>query len=678
MYSCGANRQNRDVRHRLVWALFWSTSVAYVVMVVWWLITVPSAPDLNELLWTLLIVPLPVLAGVYLMWKRPENQVGELLTASSICSYMILTLFEIPTLASLEASGAQSWMWLPMWLSQIFISLGLVLTIAMVVVLPDGHFRHKRERRLVAVSWVTLVFPVLSLVSNETVLTDDMSFPGAVDVPSPLVIDSLVPYGSFFAALVPVGYLIVVGALVMLFLRYRDGSDHERKQIRWVVYGGAMAILIPLATFVLSEIGIIPPREHTIAGLLYALPIVGFPVSIVVAVIEPPWVDVDIVIRRSFVYGALSFLILVLYIAAAASFGVVAAGARLDIEIAVILTVIVALLFQPARRRLQMVADRWVFGERPTKYEAVAEFGETLDQLARPEELLPRLVETIRKAIRLTWVTASLDDGTHAESGAVPGKPALTVPIGVGADEVGTIRCGPKVNGSYDDDERQLVQTLAAQMGLAVMNARLAGRIVNAAESERRRIERNIHDGAQQELVALVARLGMARAKAARGALTPESIDELHEEAKTILAELRELAQGIHPSVLSDGGILEAVEDRCARLPIEVSLRAPESLRATRFHDDVEGAAYFFVSESLANVLKHSGATKVDVTLERGAESIELAVTDNGCGFDPETELRNGLVGLSDRMRALGGDLTVSSRADSGTTVHASLPVTGP
>lgn len=678
MYAWVVAGQNRSVRRRLVWVLFWSTSIGYVVLVGWWLITMPGPPDINELTWTLLIVPLPVLTGVYLMWKRPENLVGELLTASSICSYVILTLLEIPTVASFEASGAKPWMWIPMWLSQSFMALGVVLTIALVVVLPDGRFRYKRERRLVAASWVVLLFPTLSLVSNERVLTDDLSFPGVVGVTSPLVVDSLVPYGQTFAALVPLGYLIVIGALIALFLRYRDGYDQERKQIRWVVYGGAMAVLIPLTAFVLSEIGVIPPRGHTIAGLIYALPIVAFPISIAVAVMEPPWVDVDIVIRKSFVYGALSFLILVLYIAAAASFGVVAAGARLDIEIAVVLTVIIAVLFQPARRRLQTVADRWVFGERPTKYEAVAEFGETIEQGSRPEELLPRLVETIRRAIRLTWVSASLDDGTQAESGSVPGQPDLVVPIGVGPDVVGTIRCGPKVGGAFEDDERQLVQTLAAQVGLAVMNARLAGRIVNAAESERRRIERNIHDGAQQELVALVAGLGMARADAARGSLTAESIEKLQAEAKSILSELRELAQGIHPSVLSDGGILEAVEDRCARLPIEVSIGAPESLRAARFHDDVEGAAYFFVSESLANVLKHSGATNVDVTLELSDDSLELGVIDNGCGFDPDGPQRSGLLGLSDRIQALGGTLTISSRADAGTSVHARLPTTKP
>ena len=255
---------------------------------------------------------------------------------------------------------------------------------------------------------------------------------------------------------------------------------------------------------------------------------------------------------------------------------------------------------------------------------------------------------------------------------------ALVVPVGVGADNVGEIACGRKLSGQIDDDEKHLVQTLAAQVGLAVMNARLAGRILNAAEAERRRIERNIHDGAQQELVALVARLGMAKTKAARGELSPEAITELQTEAQHILSDLRELAQGIHPSVLSDGGILEAVEDRCAHVPLEVSLRAPESLRTMRFDDDVEGAAYFFVSEALANILKHSGASRVEVTLDTSSEGIQLGVIDDGCGFDPGSDKGNGLTGLGDRIRALGGTLAISSRADHGTSIHATIPKTRP
>jgi signal transduction histidine kinase len=210
------------------------------------------------------------------------------------------------------------------------------------------------------------------------------------------------------------------------------------------------------------------------------------------------------------------------------------------------------------------------------------------------------------------------------------------------------------------------------------MNARLAGRIVNAAESERRRIERNIHDGAQQELVALVAKLGMARSAAAHGRVTPEVVDDLRLEAQQILSDLRELAQGIHPSVLSDGGILEAVEERCAGLPLEVSLESSDGLRARRFDDDIEGAAYFFVTESLANVLKHAHATKAAVSLTYDDGRLLLGVADDGRGFDPDTALDPGLAGLRDRIRALGGTVTIASRPGGGTRLSASLPVEAP
>jgi len=319
-----------------------------------------------------------------------------------------------------------------------------------------------------------------------------------------------------------------------------------------------------------------------------------------------------------------------------------------------------------------------VFGARPTKYEAVTDFGATIEQATEPAELLPRLVETIKRAIRLTWVTASLDDGTRAESGAIAGEPILRVPLGAGGERVGEIVCGPKTEGRLGDEEIQLVRTLAGQLALAVRNARLAGRIVNAAESERRRIERNIHDGAQQELVALVAKLGMARSAAAQGGVSPDLIDDMRLEAQRILSELRELAQGIHPSVLTDGGILEAVEDRCARLPLEVTLETSEGLRARRFGDNIEGAAYFFVTESLANVLKHADATRTTISLTFDDGRLQLGVADDGRGFDPDAATSGALAGLRDRIRALGGTVTVASAPGSGTRITASLPVSGP
>jgi signal transduction histidine kinase len=627
-----------------------------------------------------LVAPSIVVGGVFLALKRPGHPIGELLLLCGIASPMVASIVEAPTIHIFQESGAQGWMWASIWLSQTSTMVALVLAATLVVLLPDGRPRHARERRFLRAAWIVVVFPTLAMVSSEFLVTSVSSFHGVTGIPSPLFIKALQPYGPFLATLNALGFAIFLGAIGLLFMRYHATSTRERKQIRWVLFGGCVVILAGVVPSILAGLGLIsPPENGPVQTVLSTLSLIVLPASVVVAVMEPHWIDVDIVIRRSVVYGALSLVILVVYIAVAALVGV-AAGARLglDIEVAVVLTVVIAILFQPARRRLQALADRWVFGARPTKYEAVTDFGVTIEQATEPSELLPRLVETIRRALRLSWVTVSLDDGATAESGTVTGESVLRVPIGAGDEQVGEIVCGPKTEGRLGDEDLQLVRTLAGQLALAVRNAQLAGRIVNAAESERRRIERNIHDGAQQELVALVARLAMARSAAAQGGLSPDVIDEMRLEVQQILSELRELAQGIHPSVLSDGGIVEAVEDRCARLPLEVTLETSDGLRAQRFGDNIEGAAYFFVTESLANVLKHADATRATISLTYSEGRLLLGVADDGRGFDPDAASDGGLLGLRDRIRALGGTVTVASAPGSGTRVSASLPVSGP
>jgi signal transduction histidine kinase len=653
-------------------------SPVYVALVASALSTGPV--EVTGLVWAL-VVPSLVAGGLVLLVRRPGHPMGELLVLTGMAAFVIPEIIESLTIRVLERSGAQAWMWAPVWLSRTLGNAGVVLASTLLVLLPDGRVRYPRERRFIAGAWVVVALPTLVVLSNQFVATSEFSFEGVGGIRNGLFIEALQRYGSTFVSLNALTPIVFLGAIALLFMRYTAAATRERKQIRWVLFAGVVVILVGVVPSILADLGVIPAPDSrsTVQTVLSTSSILLLPASVVVAVMEPRWIDVDIVIRKSVVYGALSLVILAVYVAVAAAVGV-AAGAQLglDIEVAVVLTVVVAILFQPIRSRLQALADRWVFGARPTKYEAVTDFGVTIEQATEPGELLPRLVETIRSAIRLTWVTVSLDDGARAESGAVTGKPALRVPLGAGDEQVGEIVCGPKIEGQLEREEIQLVRTLAGQLALAVRNARLAGRIVNAAESERRRIERNIHDGAQQELVALVARLGMARSAAAQGTLGPDVIDDMRLEAQQILSELRELAQGIHPSVLSDGGILEAIEDRCARLPVNVTLETSEGLRARRFGDNIEGAAYFFVTESLANVLKHAGATHTTISLAYDDGRLLLGVADDGRGFDPDTAPDGGLAGLRDRIRALGGSVTVASSPGSGTLVSASLPVSGP
>lgn len=668
-----AARHNHTMTMRALRLVVATSAIAYVISFSW-----AVANGLNDpaaLLWGLVMVPAVAAAGAVLLWKKPENRVGHLLVGVGLGMFVVPAIMEGPTVVAYETLGPQSWVWASILANKTLTMVAVVLMCALVVLLPDGRYRSARDRRFIRWLWPLPLLPSLSLISNELVIKYNQTFPGIEGVPSPYTLDALVPYGLAIdtAANALAGTAFFV-AVALQIARYRRAPMRERKQVRWVIYAIGVAIVVGVTPYVLETLGVMDPLGHTLAsGLWSIIPITIIPASVVVAVMEPKWVDVDIVIRKSFVYGALSFVILLLYVSVAAAFGV-AAGSRMEIEIAVVLTVVIAVLFQPARQRLQLVADRWVFGQRPSKYEAVTGFSETLEQSADPRDLLPHLVDTIQRALNLDWVRATLDDGSQAEVGDVTGIPSFTVSIGSEDEAIGAIECGPKAEGSVADDEVQLVRTLAGQVGLALMNARLAGRIVNAAESERRRIERNIHDGAQQELVALVARLGLARASASKGDLGAQDIEALQQEAQRILVDLRELAQGIHPSVLSDGGILEAVEDRCARMPIDVTLNAPESLRSRRFSDDIEGAAYFFVTESLTNVLKHSEASMATVTLTHQDGTLILDVADDGRGFEPFGTRQTGLDGLRDRFTALGGTLTLSSGPGKGTRTRATLP----
>jgi signal transduction histidine kinase len=348
--------------------------------------------------------------------------------------------------------------------------------------------------------------------------------------------------------------------------------------------------------------------------------------------------------------------------------------------------------FQPLRRRLESLADQWVFGERVNRYQLLTAFGATLAQTPEPAELLPRLADAVRRGLGADWVRVSLS-GTHSGLEAVAGKPfgspELTVGLERGAELVGQIACGPK-DGGYDPADRELLTTLGRQAATAIANvlltAQLAerldeldrsrGRIVAAQDAERRRIERNIHDGVQQEVVALITKLRLARNQLGRGERSPEAVlSELQADVRELLIDLRELAHGIHPPVLSDGGLVAAVQARADRLQLPVAVRAEPSLHTRRLGEEVEGAAYFVICEALTNVVKHAVATEAEVLLSTVDGRLEIVVRDDGRGLGAVNGHGVGLVNLRDRVEALGGRLRMDSQPGNGTSVQAELPL---
>jgi signal transduction histidine kinase len=194
-------------------------------------------------------------------------------------------------------------------------------------------------------------------------------------------------------------------------------------------------------------------------------------------------------------------------------------------------------------------------------------------------------------------------------------------------------------------------------------------RLVEAGDAARRRLERDLHDGAQSRLVALALLLRSARRRAGEDAELAALLDRAQEELRTSLAELRELARGIHPAVLTERGLAPALQSLVARAPVPVTVEAC----AARLPGPVESAAYFVVSEALANVAKYAGATHASVTVEQTNGTLTVEVADDGVG-GADLARGSGLRGLEDRLAALDGTLSLESPSGRGTRLRAKIP----
>jgi signal transduction histidine kinase len=356
------------------------------------------------------------------------------------------------------------------------------------------------------------------------------------------------------------------------------------------------------------------------------------------------------------------------------------------------------------QRRLERIADRWVFGARLDGYRVLARFGAALESAPSPADLLTAMAEAVREGLALTWVRVRLDSPVPPHADGVAGftgaGPALVVPITEGGVALGRIECGPRADGPLLDEDRRLLQHLAGQAATAVRNVHLAAeltaqlavirrqandlaasraRIVTAQDAERRRIQRNLHDGVQQEIVVLAAKLAMARQRLRR---RDPSADDLLAEVQTdvtgLLNEVREFAHAIHPPVLADQGLLEALEAQAARLPLGVVIETDGTLRGVHYPQQVEATAWYVLSEALTNVVKHAGAEQVRVRLARPDGQLTVEVHDDGAGFDTGAARGLGLTGLADRISTVDGTLRVESAPGRGTTVHAEIPLPEP
>ncbi|PHQ51745.1 hypothetical protein BLA24_11705 [Streptomyces cinnamoneus] len=630
-------------------------------------------------------------AGLFAWWHAPASPVARRLLLIGVAlavsigiryTSALLTArygwdLDVPEdgLPSLEASLVV----LPAEWDNLTVS---VLVAHLLALLPDGRYRFPGERLALRSLWALLALPLA--------------------LPMAGVPTRIVEYAVFYY---PEAWLPGLGAtlLVVRCLRARAAGRRDVAALLPVAVAAAVLFLGRASSRLFrtwhGEHGVL----YLIGSVLGALPYVLISLSVVYAAFRYRLLGVDIVIRRSVVYGTLWLIISGWYLGMAMTLGLTA-GQYFPIGLSVLVTVTATVLFQPLRARLNLLAERHVFGRRLSSFELIVQFGSALEHAYDLDRLAPQLAAGLQEGLGLSWVRVRLggagDLPVHlGTAGGTPpgGRPHGTaggIPLWYGNDILGLIEYGPKAGGRFTPEDHDVVETLARQAALAVHNARLAAelstrvdevqrqageldasraRIVHAQDSERRRIERRLHDGIQQDLVALVAKLRLARNRLSRGGDVDSVLSEVQDDAYRVIDELREVAHGIHPPVLTDQGLVAAVTSRARRMPIPVTVHIEESLDRVRFALDIEESAFYLISEALTNVLKHADATHVTIRISRAHGWLLVEVGDDGVGFPTDTTRGSGLTGMRDRIEAVGGDLLITSRAGAGTVIRSRL-----
>jgi signal transduction histidine kinase len=560
---------------------------------------------------------------------------------------------------------------------------------------PTGEVEHRWQRIAVAFVWTPMLVGPLTLLTMPHVVMSPYIGISGDGIPNPFVVPWLEWAAPIVFYLVYQAWPAVVVGLAVLGSRALFGEPEVRARTRVM----AVTVVASMVAFVLWAF---LPGVGIVEVLVYSS-IIALPIAAIHGILRYGAFDIAPGDRERNVARSSNLLITVLYAAGAATPAVLLAG-RLRVVPAVLITTIVAVALLPVRTWLQRWIHRALFGDRERQFEMLSELGARLEEAGEPRDLLTRLAEAVREGLGASWVRIRLasTDGALAASpvgvaGSVAGgvEPALSADLVRGDETLGRIEVGPRRRGEYSDAERTLLRTVAGQAAASVANVRLTAqlaeqldeltasreRLVAAQDDERKRLERDLHDGIQQNVVAQIAGLRLARNRLQRGELTPEQLVELQDQARETLTDLRELARGIHPPVLSDNGLVAAVESGVARFPIPLTVEADAAVRAERYPDDVETTAYYVVREALANTAKHARASHASVGLARNDGHLRISITDDGCGIGtlaPATATTGGLANIRDRVAALRGTVSVSAVDPSGTTVLVDLPVDRP
>jgi signal transduction histidine kinase len=591
--------------------------------------------------------------------------------------------------------------------------LAVIQLIILVLVFPDGRLASPRWRPVLWGTYIALAGGAAQQLQGGTTIQGGMTNAlqaAGVAYSEPV---GLFPRHGWFSDLLAVIAVIAIASVVLtiasVFVRRRRGTAEVRQQLAWLAYVGALTVTWFAALFL---DGLILGAGNSLLGtiiwgLMVLTPVLGIPVACAVAVLRYRLYDLDVVVKKTVVAGLLAVTFTAIYALVVVGIGA-ATGRSKDNMLTFAAAAIAAVVLQPTRARARQIADRLVYGKRATPYEVLSDFAGQIAGTYSTDDVLPNMARMVAEAtgaeraevwlrsggaeqLEAVWPSAAdTDKDTTANGAGGPdsaGGPGAsgqgrgrTFPVEHRGERLGALRVTTSLREPLTPAGERLVRAVAAQAGLVLRNVGLIEdlrasrqRIVAAADEARRGLERNLHDGAQQQLVALRITLGLARDAAAR---SPGEVDSLladtEHQAEQALAELRDLAHGIYPPLLADLGLRAALDAQTRKSAVPVLVEAPG---LGRYSQDVEAALYFSVLEALQNVAKYAQASAARVTVCHDGQDLMFTVTDDGRGFDQSaTRMGSGVQGIGDRLSALGGSFEICSAPGAGTRLTGRVP----
>jgi two-component system NarL family sensor kinase len=625
------------------------------------------ATDPGEHVFAAAFLAFPVV-GALIARRHPRNPIGWLFCAAGVASYGSILAREYAARAlvvdpgSLPAGAAAAWLGSWLWVGGI----PLLATFPLLL-FPDGRLPSRRWRPAAWLTGATLVVLALSYALEPGPLEEfpRRDNPVGVDAADLLGLANL---------LLPVAVALALASLVV---RLRRASGEERQQLLWLAGGAA---LVAAAMLAVTVAGVITERFYG-APLYLAMAALG--VAIGVAMLRYRLYDLGLVVNRTLVYGALTAVVVAMYVAAVVALdalfrartgaGIAAAG-------------LVAVLALPIRTRLQRRVNRLMYGDRDDPYVALERLGRRVEAALAPEAVLPAVVDAVAQALRLPFVAVELPDGEVAARHGDARGPRIAFPLSHRDAPVGTLVVTARSpSGELSVADRRLLEGLARQAGVAVHAVELTTelrrsrqRLVTAREEERRRLRRDLHDGLGPTLAAMRLQLEAAGRLARADPLgTERMLGRLAGEARDAIAEIRRLAQGLRPPALDELGLVGALREQAARLARGGLATSVEAGELPPLPAAVEVAAFRIASEAMTNASRHAGASRCEVALAMNGELV-VAVRDDGRGM-PEAPVPGvGMTSMRERAAELGGTCVVERAADGGTAIRARLPVAGP